>query len=119
MDYLTSNVANSRAMAVAKDFVDNINQIILFPTITLLSAVALLVFLWGAFEYFMNATNDTERQRGSRHMLFGVIGLVIMVSVWAILTVAANSFGLGDQLNCAQDPSGPGCASVFDLPSAP
>jgi hypothetical protein len=106
----------ARAAAEAADFVDKFNQAVLFPTIILLSAVALLVFLWGAFEYFMNANNEVERQRGARHMLFGVIGLVIMVAVWAILTIAAGTFGLEEQLTCAQDPSQAGCDSAFDLP---
>jgi hypothetical protein len=43
--------APSAGATEAAKFVDKFNTIILFPTIALLSAVALLVFLWGVAEY--------------------------------------------------------------------
>ena len=101
----------------AAGFVAKFNDIILFPTIALLSALAFLVFLLGCAEYFINATNETARQQGVKHITYGIIGLVIMVSAFAILSIATSTFGLGDQLNCANDPSGSGCDSAFTLPS--
>ncbi len=97
----------------AADFVAKFNSIILFPTIALLSAVAFLVFLWGCAEYFFNATNDQARQQGVKHITWGIIGLVIMLSAFTILSLAASTFGLGDQLKCADDPSASGCSTIF------
>lgn len=99
----------------AAAFVKKLNEVILFPTIALLSAVAFLVFLWGCAQYFFNATNDTARQEGVRHITWGIVGLVIMLSAFTILSLAANTFGLGKQLNCADDPTAAGCADIFKI----
>ena len=80
------------ATAIVAPFVTNIKGAILFPLIMLLLGVALLVFLWGVFAYITNAEGDEARKTGQKHMLFGIIGLVIMVSAYAILQIAANTF---------------------------
>lgn len=105
-----------KAAAEAASFVEKFNDIILFPTIALLSGVAFLVFLWGVAQYFINANNDQARQQGAQHMTWGIIGLVIMVSAYAIISLAVNTFGLGDQLRCADNPSDAGCEDAFKIP---
>jgi len=105
-----------QAAAEAASFVAKFNEIILFPLIALLSAVAFLVFLWGCAQYFINATNDQARQQGVKHITYGIIGLVVMLSAFAILSIAASTFGLDDELKCANDPSASGCNNVFVVP---
>lgn len=107
---------SAQATAQAAAFVDTFNTVILFPTIALLSAVAFLVFLWGVAQYFLNATNDQARQQGIKHITWGIIGLVVMISAWAILRIAVATFGLDQQLDCADDPTGLGCDTIFELP---
>lgn len=105
----------SGAAAEAASFVQTFNEVILYPTIALLMGVAFLIFLWGCAEYIFNATNDQARQQGVRHITWGIIGLVVMVSAWAILEVAVATFGLEAELECADDPGAPGCGDVFAL----
>ncbi len=105
------------AAAEAGKFVDKLNEVILFPTIALLTAVAFLVFLWGCFEYFINSNNEQARQQGVKHITFGIIGLVVMVSAFAILRLVLVGFALDDDLDCANDPSGRGCERAFTLPN--
>lgn len=106
-------IAQAPGTKEAADFVAKFNSIILFPTIALLSAIAFLVFLWGCAEYFFNATNDQARQQGVKHITWGIIGLVIMLSAFTILSLAASTFGLDDELKCADDPTAAGCAAIF------
>tara|TARA_B100000508_G_scaffold140740_2_gene143159 strand:- start:684 stop:1265 length:582 start_codon:yes stop_codon:yes gene_type:complete len=79
---------------LAHSFVAQINDIILFPLITLLTAIALLVFLWGGFQYVYNSGSEQGREQGRKHILWGIIGLLIMLSAYAILSIAANTFGI-------------------------
>ncbi len=81
--------------AAARNFVDLVNKNILFPVINLLMGVALLVFLYGVFEFIIGANNEEARATGRRHILWGVIGLLIMVSALAILQIVAGTAGLG------------------------
>ena len=89
------NVAEAQShIKEAKSLVQKINEAILYPLIILLSAVALLVFIWGAFEFLYNAENEQARITGRTHMIYGVIGLLVMMSAYAILTVATATFGV-------------------------
>ena len=84
----------SAAAQAAQGFVDKINQTILFPLITLLMAMAFLVFLWGCFEYIRDAASDSGREKGKTHILWGTIGMLVMLSAYAILNLAAGTFGI-------------------------
>ena len=67
---------------------------ILYPLITLLLAVALMVFLYGGFEFIMGAAEPGKRQTGRQHILWGIVGMLVMVSAYSILYIAANTFNL-------------------------
>ena len=111
--------ANQNAVAEASSFVAKVNEFILFPLIYLLMSVAFLVFLWGCAQYIFGADNDQARAQGRKHILWGIVGLFIMVSAWSILGLVAGTFGLGDEVDCAKDPSGSGCAETFNVDATP
>ncbi len=96
---------NTVGQAAARDIVAKINDVILFPLITLLMAVAFIIFLWGAFEYVKNADNESARETGRNHLMYGVIGMLIMLSAYAILNIAAGTFGLSGVLEDARKTS--------------
>ena len=93
--------AESAGAAVARDFVAKINSVILYPLIILLMGIAFLVFLYGAFEYVAGADNETARETGRRHLIWGVIGFLVMVSAMTILEIAANTFNVRNELDQA------------------
>lgn len=103
-----------QAAEEAANFVARVNDAILFPLIALMSGVAFLVFVYGGAEYIMHADNDQARSRGRKHILYGLIGLLVMVSAYALIELAAGTFALDDELVCVEDPTAPGCASVFN-----
>ena len=63
---------------------------VLQPIVMLLFALASILFLWGVVEFLINRDNEEERDKGKRHMLWGLIGLAIMFSVNGILWVLIN-----------------------------
>ena len=89
-------IAHAQAVeAAARSVVGRLNDAIIFPLITLMSSVAVVLFLWGAFQFILNAESDEARKTGKRHMFWGVIGLFVMMTAYALLRVAAGSVGLG------------------------
>ena len=70
---------------VADQFFGKVKVNILNPIIALLFAVALLTFFWGVFKYIMHADDETERQVGGRAMVYGLIGIFVIVSVFGIV----------------------------------
>jgi hypothetical protein len=71
-----------------------VNQNIINPFIFLMIGIALVVFLWGVVGFFKNADNAEERATGIRHMIWGVIGLVIMLSFSGIIGIIKNFLGI-------------------------
>ncbi|MEK7650351.1 MAG: hypothetical protein AAB364_00560 [Patescibacteria group bacterium] len=57
------------------------------PIITLLGAVAFVTFLYGVYEMLSEQTNEEARKKGAQHVLWGVIGLFIMISAIGILNL--------------------------------
>lgn len=64
-----------------------INEEILNPFIGLLIAIALLVFIYGVIEFITGADNEDKRTQGKQHIIWGIIGLFIMVSVFGIMNI--------------------------------
>jgi hypothetical protein len=54
--------------------------------------LALLSFLWGVLKY-ATAKDEEEQKKSKGFMLYGIIGLFVMVSVWGLVNL------LGDTLN--------------------
>lgn len=79
---------------VARGFLATLNDVIIYPLITLMMGVALLVFLYGCFEFIMNAGNDGARTQGKKHIMWGIVGFVVMVSAYAILEITTGTFGI-------------------------
>ncbi len=91
---LLAESAEDRARAASQEFVGRLEANLVFPLITLMLGIAFAVFMFGVFEYIKGASSYSDRSQGQRHMLYGVIGMVIMLSAIAILRIAAGTFGL-------------------------
>ncbi|MEK7185721.1 MAG: hypothetical protein AAB726_03795 [Patescibacteria group bacterium] len=76
------------------ELLNRISEVILNPIIYLLFAIALLVFLWGIFQMISGAASDEARSKGRLNIMWGIIGMLIMVSVYGILDVILNTFGI-------------------------
>jgi len=57
--------------------------------------LAVLVFLWGVLKYVI-ASDDNGKAKGRTYMLWGIIGLFVMVSVWGLVYMIQQTFGLRD-----------------------
>jgi uncharacterized membrane protein YidH (DUF202 family) len=73
--------------------ISNIKNVVLNPIIALLFIVALLVFIWGGVEFIRDAGSETGREKGKQHLLWGVIGMFIMVTFKAIIELIKATIG--------------------------
>lgn len=56
--------------------------------------LAVVVFLWGVVQYVINPDNEDKREKGRDIMIWGVIGLFVMISIWGLVAVLGNTFGV-------------------------
>lgn len=68
----------------------SINDKILNPAIGFLMALALMFFLYGIVEFMAGSANEETRSTGRQHMIWGIVGLFIMVSVFGIMRVVLS-----------------------------
>jgi formate hydrogenlyase subunit 3/multisubunit Na+/H+ antiporter MnhD subunit len=81
-------------MDVLNRFLDKVVVQIINPIILLLAASAFVVFLWGVFEFIVNAGESTKREEGKKAIIWGLIGLVIIFGAYGIINVALGTFNL-------------------------
>lgn len=78
-------------MDAVKLLVNNISDFILKPLIFLMFAIATLVFIWGAKDFVGAADNAEARAKGAQQMIWGMVGMVIMVAAEVIKTIVENT----------------------------
>ncbi len=63
--------------------------------VPILFAVAFLMFIYGVYKYFiLGATEEKSREDGRQFVLWGVVGFAVILSVWGLVAVVLNTFGL-------------------------
>lgn len=77
-----------------ENFVANLNAVIINPLIYLLFAVAAVVFVAGLLQFLMSSSTDEGREKGKRHMTYGLIGLFIMTAAFGIINLLLRTFGI-------------------------
>lgn len=71
-----------------------INDII-FP---ILLAIAVLVIAWGIFKFILNAGDEAARASGRSMILWGIVGIFLMLSIWGLVNILRNSFSLNNTI---------------------
>ena len=82
------------AFASLDSFLGNVNEQIVNPLISLLFALAVIYFLYGVFEFIGNQENEEKKTTGKNHIIWGVIGIAIMLGVWTILSIVLNTMNI-------------------------
>ncbi len=89
-----SLVPQVQAQVDATAFGNVVNPVItniVDPVIELMALVGILVFIWGVVQMIMNGDDPEARVTGRNHMLWGIVGVVIMLSAWAIVFLVSNT----------------------------
>ena len=74
-------------------FIGKLYTEIFNPLIAVFFGLATAYFIYGVVYYIWNPDNEEAREKGRRSMFWGVIGMFIMVSVFAIMHFIINSIG--------------------------
>jgi len=56
--------------------------------------LALLYFFWGLANYIFSSDDPEKKESGRNIMIWGVIALFVMVSVWGLVNVISSTFNL-------------------------
>ena len=76
--------------------------------------LALAVFVWGLVVFIWNSGNDSAKQEGKNKMIWGVLALFVIVSIWGIIALLNVIFGVTPT---AAPPSMPTLPSSISFPT--
>jgi hypothetical protein len=81
------------AEASVVTLMQSINRVIINPIIFFMFAVAMVYFLYGVTQYFMSPDSEEVRKKSKSIMLWGIVGLFIMVAVFGIMRLILSTVG--------------------------
>lgn len=73
----------SGLIAFLKDFLSTATVLIL--------AAAVVYFLWNVFGYVMSAGDPEARKEKQSGIIYGIIGIAVMVSIWGLVTFLTST----------------------------
>ena len=59
----------------------------------LLVALAVAYFMWGLIGYIRSSGDVSSREDSRKYMLYGILGLFVMVGMWGLVEILTNTFG--------------------------
>lgn len=87
-------------------YANSITGIINGILVPVLISIAFIVFLWGIYKYFIKgASNESEKGEGRMFALYGIIGFVILFSVWGIVQILMGTLNLSGSTNAPKPPT--------------
>ena len=87
------------AMAFAQTFsyitnILNYIQTFIRTATPIVVGLAVLFFLYGLMKFILAAGNEDAKDEGKRIMIWGVIALFVMVSVWGLVQLLGQNLGV-------------------------
>jgi len=81
------------AAATIEDIIGTIRGIV-DTIVPLFMVIAVAVFLWGIVKYITSAGDEEKAKAARGYIIYGLIGLFVMVAFWGIIRVVASTFGV-------------------------
>lgn len=61
----------------------------------LIFSIAFIAFLWGVVQYFfIGAADPWKQETGRSFILWGLLGMIVMFSVWGLVNMILTTFAL-------------------------
>lgn len=81
-------------MDAGVDLLDRIVDYVIDPAVKVVFTLGLFFFLWGLVQFLWNLKDGHVDENGKNHMVYGMAGMLIMVSVYGIIALIMNTFGI-------------------------
>jgi len=63
--------------------------------VPLIGAFAFAAFVWGVIQYFfLNSDNEEKRIEGRQFILWGILGIIVLFSVWGLVGILLSTLGI-------------------------
>ena len=76
------------------NLLDRIVDFVIDPAVKIVFTLGLFFFLWGFIEFLWKLKDGQVDPDGKSHMIYGLVGMLVMVSVYGIIALVMNTFGI-------------------------
>ena len=101
---ISSSLAIPVLAAAPTDFKAVVNDVfingLLKPVVPLLIGLAVVVFIYGVLTTVLS--EGDKKEEGKQYMLWGIIGIFVMVSVWGLVAIVSGTFQLDNTRHSIQ-----------------
>ena len=78
-----------------QDLLCYVTKIINDSVIPLIFALAMVFFVWGVVKFFIiNAGEEAKKSESKQYMIWGIVALAVMLSIWGLVAVLGTTFNL-------------------------
>ena len=91
-----STITSSDEIVDIPCLLEKINRV-LNTVVPFLVGIAVFIIIWHVFKYIMSAGDEEKRTEARMFVVWGVIFVFLMVSVWGFINILVNSFSLSKQ----------------------
>lgn len=88
--------AKAKATPGVATLVNGIMSKIVLPILEGFFLFTILIFIWGVVDLIVHAADPDGRRKGEQHVLWGIVGITIMVCAYGIIRLIAATVGAGD-----------------------
>ena len=85
----------------SKIILNSVGNILDFVTCTivrsivpLLFSLATVGFIWGVIQMVINPEDAEKRKQDKMYMIWGIVALFVMLSIWGLVSILSNTFGI-------------------------
>ncbi|MFA5999586.1 MAG: hypothetical protein WC783_01200 [Candidatus Paceibacterota bacterium] len=89
-----------------QDLACYITRIINNSVIPLIFALAVMMFVWGVVQFIIHSEDEAKKESSKQLMIWGIIGLTVMVGVWGLVSILGGTFGLNTRVLPTVNPGG-------------
>ena len=68
---------------------------ILNAVVPVIIALGVVYFVWGVISYVI-AGDEEAKKKGRDRIIYGIIGLAVIVAVWGLVKILTNTFGVNN-----------------------
>lgn len=92
---LTCSLPNN---PVLKDLLNYATCLLSKSIVPLIFGIAMVLFIWGVVQYVIGTDDETKKKKGRTYMIWGLIALAVMTSVWGLVRILGNTFGVNTSI---------------------
>lgn len=78
-----------------KNLIDGLGDVVNIATPVIIG-IALIAFFWGLAKFIFSAGDEEKRENGKHIMIWGIVALFVMVSIWGIVRFIGEALDIGE-----------------------